>query len=40
MHRLHTALAAGEAPAAALAAATASGDDLDPVGAAFVALGL
>jgi hypothetical protein len=34
MLRLHTALAAGEAPAAALAAATASGDDLDPVGAA------
>ena len=40
MHRLHIALAAGEAPAAAL---PARGDgergDLDPVGAAFVALG-
>jgi tetratricopeptide (TPR) repeat protein len=40
MHRLHTGLAAGESPAAALAAATAGDAALDPVGAAFVALGV
>jgi tetratricopeptide (TPR) repeat protein len=40
MLRLHTQLAAGAPPAAALAAATAGDAELDPVGAAFVALGV
>jgi hypothetical protein len=37
---LHTGLAAGDAPAAALAAATVRGDGIDPAGAAFVAHGV
>jgi CHAT domain-containing protein len=39
MQRVHVALAAGDAPAAALAGAAHCGDDLDPVAAAFVVIG-